>query len=89
MSDCSWAGSGLYSIPLVSNLQRTEEAMKTSISMGMQLSLYGFNSILFDVCGSIGDFNEEQEELCARWMQMGAFFPQIRNYFPYNESMVG
>jgi len=44
--------------------------------MAMGLSMYGFADIVVDVCGTQGPLDEE---LCARWMQLGAFLPMVRN----------
>lgn len=44
----------------------------------MGLSLYGMSNLMVDACGSLGPLDEE---LCARWMQLSAFMPMVRNYF--------
>jgi alpha-glucosidase (family GH31 glycosyl hydrolase) len=42
------------------------------------MSMYGVSNVVSDACGTYGVFDEE---LCARWMQVAAFFPMIRNYY--------
>ena len=41
----------------------------------MDFSLYGFSYTGPDICGF---FNDSEEQLCARWTQLGAFFPYSR-----------
>ena len=39
--------------------------MKSTISMAMGLSMFGFSNIMVDACGTKGDFDAL---MCARWM---------------------
>lgn len=54
--------------------------MRSSIAQAMSLSMYGFQSIVNDACGSNGDMDEE---MCARWMQLGVMMPMMRNNFAH------
>lgn len=63
--DSSWAGSGAYGIGLITNIERTWEAMKSTISMAFGLSMFGFSNIMVDACGTKGKFDEV---MCGRWM---------------------
>lgn len=47
----------------------------------MALSLFGVGNTMVDSCGSLGTLDKE---LCARWMQLAAFMPMVRNF--YNET---
>lgn len=80
LTSSSWAGSGSYSIGLITNLERSRANMKTTISMAYGLSMYGFSNIMVDVCGTKGPAPLD-EKLCGRWMQMAAFLPMARNYY--------
>lgn len=56
--------------------------------MAMGFSLYGVSNVMTGICGDIGDLDEE---LCARWAQLGAFMPMVRNYYnaTYNDWATG
>lgn len=57
---------------------RTQDDINNTISMAMQLSMYGFSNIMIDACGTKGPFDEK---LCTKWMQIAAFLPMARNYY--------
>ena len=40
--------------------------------------MFGMIATMVDSCGSLGPMDEE---LCARWMQVAAFMPLVRNYY--------
>ena len=77
-SDSTWAGSGAYSVGLVTDLYRSWGDMQNVISQALALSMYGMSATMVDTCGSLGPMDEE---LCTRWTQLATYMPMVRNYY--------
>ncbi|XP_019467235.2 maltase-glucoamylase, intestinal-like, partial [Meleagris gallopavo] len=66
-----WAGHWLGD-----NTAAWDQMPKSIIGM-MEFSLFGVSYTGADICGF---FSDSEYELCARWMQLGAFYPFSRNH---------
>ncbi|RXG51049.1 putative family 31 glucosidase C30D11.01c [Armadillidium vulgare] len=73
----SFPGTGQYVAHWLGDNKSAWEDLKASIIGIVEFTFYGISMIGADVCGFNGESNEE---LCARWMQLGAFYPLDRNH---------
>lgn len=73
----NYPGSGLYTSKWLGDNFSQWEYMRYSIPGMYNYQMFGIPLIGADMCGFIGDTNVE---LCARWMQLGAFYPFTRNH---------
>ncbi|NXN82517.1 MGA protein, partial [Bombycilla garrulus] len=70
-SSGKWAGHWLGD-----NTAAWDQMHKSIIGM-MEFSLFGISYTGADICGF---FKDSEYELCARWMELGAFYPYSRNH---------
>ena len=73
----SFAGMGKYGSRWLGDNFSTEQSMSFSISGTMLMNIFGIPFVGADICGFIGDTNDE---LCTKWHVVGAFYPFSRNH---------
>jgi alpha-glucosidase (family GH31 glycosyl hydrolase) len=77
LSRSTFAGSGKYTAHWSGDNYASFDSMASSVIQMMNFNMYGVPLMGSDICGFLEDTTEE---LCARWMAVGCFYPFSRNH---------
>ncbi|KAL0478430.1 lysosomal alpha-glucosidase [Acrasis kona] len=77
ISRSSFAGTGRYNSHWLGDNDATYRSMHLSIPGMLTFNMFGIPLVGADICGFNGDTNAQ---LCARWTQLGSFYPFSRNH---------
>ena len=83
LSRSTFSGSGMFASHWLGDNKRTWEDMRLSIAGIMNFNMFGIPHVGADVCGFSANSDmplKEQQELCARWIQLSVFYPFARQH---------
>ncbi|XP_069159660.1 sucrase-isomaltase, intestinal-like [Procambarus clarkii] len=77
LSRSTFPGSGQYAFHWLGDNSADWTQMRMSVIGVLEFNMFGVPMVGADICGF---FDEPDMELCARWMELGSFYPFSRNH---------
>lgn len=80
LSRSTFPGTGRFAGHWLGNNKAEWLDMFHSLVAMVEFNMFGIPFVGANICGFYGNPEEDDDELCQRWMQLGAFYPLSRVY---------